>query len=123
MTRNSIPKDMPLFLRISATDWLEHLPDTQSWTLEDTIKLAEVIADLGVDLLDVSSGGVRLVLSLLLLDVSYLPRHTQGIQLWRGTQSFTVKMRKGTNPKCLISWIHARRSRPVQATNHPSLKR
>ena len=66
LTRKSIPEDMPLFLRISATDWLEHLPDTQSWTLDDTIKLAEVIADLGVDLLDVSSGGVCIIFSLLL---------------------------------------------------------
>ena len=63
---------MPLFLRISATDWLEHLPDTQSWTLDDTIKLAEVIADMGVDLLDVSSGGVRISLSLLPLGSAFI---------------------------------------------------
>ena len=28
-----------------------------SWTVEDTVQLADIIADMGVDLLDVSSGG------------------------------------------------------------------
>lgn len=58
LTRSIIPKDMPLFLRISATDYLEEsLPDTPSWRVEDTVKLAPILADLGVDLLDVSAGG------------------------------------------------------------------
>ena len=59
-TRNMIPKDMPLFLRISATDWLEEAPKDQipeSWTGDDTAKLAPLLAEKGVDLLDVSSGG------------------------------------------------------------------
>ena len=57
LTRANIPKDMPLFLRISATDWLEEEADMESWKVEDTVHLAEVIAEMGVDLLDVSSGG------------------------------------------------------------------
>lgn len=48
---------MPLFLRISATDWLENETE-ESWKLEDTVKLAEILAEKGVDLLDVSSGGL-----------------------------------------------------------------
>jgi len=59
-TRNQIPKDMPLFLRISATDWLEEASKDQipeSWTGDDTVKLAPLLAERGVDLLDVSSGG------------------------------------------------------------------
>ena len=48
---------MPLFLRISATDWLEQEKDMESWKVEDTVRLAEILADRGVDLLDVSSGG------------------------------------------------------------------
>lgn len=59
-TRETIPKDMPLFYRISATDWLEEVPKDQvpeSWTNKDSIKLAGMLADAGVDLLDVSSGG------------------------------------------------------------------
>lgn len=52
-----MPKEMPLFLRISATDWLEAQKDMDSWKVEDTVRLAEILADRGVDLLDVSSGG------------------------------------------------------------------
>ncbi|KAI0064221.1 FMN-linked oxidoreductase [Artomyces pyxidatus] len=58
--RASIPPDMPLFLRISATDWLEEsMAGTPSWTLDDTVRLAGIIAEHGVDLIDVSSGGVH----------------------------------------------------------------
>lgn len=51
---------MPLFFRISATDWLEaaskaEVPD--SWTADDTVKLAGILAERGVDVLDVSTGG------------------------------------------------------------------
>ena len=59
LTREIIPKDMPLMLRISATDWLDDVRDIQGWTLEETVKFAEIIADLGVDLIDVSSGGLH----------------------------------------------------------------
>lgn len=53
-TRDAIPKDMPLFVRISATDWLEEaskdeIPD--SWKPEDTVKIAKQLADAGVDML------------------------------------------------------------------------
>ena len=55
-----MPKDMPLFLRISATDWLEGAPKDEipeSWTGKDTVRLAPLLAQAGVDVLDVSSGG------------------------------------------------------------------
>ncbi|WYZ43346.1 hypothetical protein EsH8_VI_001045 [Colletotrichum jinshuiense] len=56
--RSIIPNDMPLFLRISATDWLEEQKDIpESWTVDDTVRLAPMLAERGVDLLDVSSGG------------------------------------------------------------------
>lgn len=60
LARATIPKDMPLFLRISATDWLEEtdLKD-QSWKVEDTVRLSKLLAEHGVDFLDVSSGGVH----------------------------------------------------------------
>jgi 2,4-dienoyl-CoA reductase-like NADH-dependent reductase (Old Yellow Enzyme family) len=57
LTRQVIPEDMPLFLRISATDWLEEAGVGESWTLDQTVELAKILADMGVDLLDVSSGG------------------------------------------------------------------
>ena len=53
-----MPEDMPLFVRISATDWLEDLSEVKSWRLESTIQLSEVLASKGVDLIDISSGGL-----------------------------------------------------------------
>ncbi|WP_290815989.1 NADH:flavin oxidoreductase/NADH oxidase [Halovivax sp.] len=50
------PQEYPLFVRISGTDWLA---DRDSWTIEDSARLAGVLADLGVDLVDVSSGGIH----------------------------------------------------------------
>jgi 2,4-dienoyl-CoA reductase-like NADH-dependent reductase (Old Yellow Enzyme family) len=41
-----------LFVRISATDWVEG-----GWTIEESVELAKRLKDLGVDLIDVSSGG------------------------------------------------------------------
>ena len=46
------PEEYPLFIRISATDWLE-----DGWTIEDSIVLARQLHSLGVDLIDCSSGG------------------------------------------------------------------
>ncbi|KAI9672962.1 MAG: hypothetical protein M1817_003126 [Caeruleum heppii] len=58
LTRSLIPSDMPLWLRISGTDWLEDVDEIEeSWTVDQTVKLAEILAERGVDLLDVSSGG------------------------------------------------------------------
>lgn len=58
--RGAIPETMPLFLRISATDYLENQTDEfpESWTVADTARLAPVLAERGVDLLDVSGGGL-----------------------------------------------------------------
>ncbi|KAI1912677.1 NADH-dependent flavin oxidoreductase [Ophidiomyces ophidiicola] len=57
--RQNMPEDMPLFLRFSASDWLEESrPDLPSWKLEDSIRFSQVLAEKGqVDFLDVSSGG------------------------------------------------------------------
>ncbi|WP_311173663.1 NADH:flavin oxidoreductase/NADH oxidase [Halobellus ordinarius] len=50
------PDNQPVFVRISATDWL---PDRQSWDLDDSARLAPLLADAGADLIDVSSGGIH----------------------------------------------------------------
>ncbi len=43
---------------VSGTEWLEEVfPNELSWRSEDTVKLAAVLADHGVDLIDISSGG------------------------------------------------------------------
>ncbi|MEW1860643.1 NADH:flavin oxidoreductase/NADH oxidase [Streptomyces sp. NPDC088194] len=54
------PDDLPLFARVSATDWLTENPsdDREGWTVDDTVRLATLLADHGVDLLNVSSGGI-----------------------------------------------------------------
>ena len=57
LTRETIPEDMPLLVRISATDWLDEVDGIEGWKIEDTIQLAEILAEKGVDLLDVSTGG------------------------------------------------------------------
>ena len=44
---------LPLFLRISATDWLEG-----GWDVEQSVELARQVARLGVDLIDCSSGAL-----------------------------------------------------------------
>jgi 2,4-dienoyl-CoA reductase-like NADH-dependent reductase (Old Yellow Enzyme family) len=59
--RRVIPTGMPLFLRISSTEWLEGTDVEKqmggSWDVEDSIRLAKMLPAMGVDLLDVSTGG------------------------------------------------------------------
>ena len=50
--RAQLPEDLPLVVRLSATDWVE-----DGWNPEETVELAKRLKALGVDLLDVSSGG------------------------------------------------------------------
>lgn len=50
--RSVWPERLPLFVRISATDWVEG-----GWEIEQSIALVEQLQPLGVDLIDVSSGG------------------------------------------------------------------
>lgn len=47
------PEELPLFFRISATDWLGE----DGWTVDDTVRFAALLREHGVDLLDVSGGG------------------------------------------------------------------
>jgi 2,4-dienoyl-CoA reductase-like NADH-dependent reductase (Old Yellow Enzyme family) len=46
------PEDLPLFVRVSATDWTEG-----GWDIEQAVELARRLGALGVDLIDCSSGG------------------------------------------------------------------
>lgn len=58
--RKVIPSTMPLFVRISATDWMEKTKlgaERGSWDLDSTVRLAKMLPALGVDVLDVSSAG------------------------------------------------------------------
>ncbi|MCQ4294624.1 NADH:flavin oxidoreductase/NADH oxidase [Pseudomonas stutzeri] len=46
------PQELPLFVRLSATDWVD-----DGWNADETVELARRLKDVGVDLIDVSSGG------------------------------------------------------------------
>ena len=51
--RREWPENLPLFVRISATDWAEG-----GWTPDESVQLARILREHGVDLVDVSSGGL-----------------------------------------------------------------
>lgn len=51
--RGVIAAEMPLFVRISATDWIEG-----GWDLAQSVQLARLLRTDGVDLIDCSSGGI-----------------------------------------------------------------
>jgi len=53
--RAVVPSDMPVFVRISASDFAEG-----GWTIDDSVALARDLAPLGCDLIDASSGGLVL---------------------------------------------------------------
>ena len=46
------PKDLPLFVRLTTSEWSE-----KGWQIEDSVKLAKILKEKGVDLIDCSSGG------------------------------------------------------------------
>jgi 2,4-dienoyl-CoA reductase-like NADH-dependent reductase (Old Yellow Enzyme family) len=47
------PKTLPLFVRISATDWAEG-----GWNIDESVQLSAILKNKEVDLIDCSSGGV-----------------------------------------------------------------
>jgi len=47
------PDELPVFVRISATDWVEG-----GWEIEQSVKLSNALKQLGADLVDCSSGGI-----------------------------------------------------------------
>jgi 2,4-dienoyl-CoA reductase-like NADH-dependent reductase (Old Yellow Enzyme family) len=51
--RQIVPEELPLFVRISATDWVEG-----GWDIEQSVALSRQLKELGVDLIDVSSGAI-----------------------------------------------------------------
>ena len=51
------PAELPLWLRISATDWAPE-DGPRGWDIEQSVQLARELKALGVDLVDVSSGGL-----------------------------------------------------------------
>lgn len=60
------PVDRPMFVRISATDWIEG-----GWTIEDSVAFSRDLRDLGIDVIDCSSGGMTGVSA----TAAAVPRH------------------------------------------------
>ncbi|KAH9834734.1 uncharacterized protein C8Q71DRAFT_710940 [Rhodofomes roseus] len=91
--RELMPEDMPLFFRVSATDWLEEVaPNEPSWCCEDTVRLAEILADHGVDVCDVSSGGLD-------------PRQKIVVQESAYQARFAVAVKKRVGGRMLVSSV------------------
>lgn len=53
--QNAVPKDFPIGIRISATDWME---GADSWDVESSVGLAKALAQMGAVYIHVSSGGL-----------------------------------------------------------------
>ncbi len=51
--RERVPRGLPVFVRISATDWAEG-----GWDVEQSVELCKRLKEIGVDLIDVSSGWI-----------------------------------------------------------------
>ena len=49
--REAWPADLPVFVRISATDWVEG-----GWSLEESVEFSRRLKEIGIDLVDCSSG-------------------------------------------------------------------
>jgi 2,4-dienoyl-CoA reductase-like NADH-dependent reductase (Old Yellow Enzyme family) len=52
VVREVWPEELPLFVRISATEWVE-----EGWTEKDSVRLSEILKTKTVDLIDCSTGG------------------------------------------------------------------
>jgi 2,4-dienoyl-CoA reductase-like NADH-dependent reductase (Old Yellow Enzyme family) len=50
--REAVPENLPVFVRISATDWTEN-----GWDLEQSVAFCNELKNIGIDLIDVSTGG------------------------------------------------------------------
>lgn len=50
--RNAVPEGMPVFVRVSATDWVD-----DGWDIDQSVEFSSRLAKIGIDLIDVSSGG------------------------------------------------------------------
>ncbi|RDW64553.1 NADH:flavin oxidoreductase/NADH oxidase [Aspergillus mulundensis] len=93
--RAAIPAEMPLFVRISATDWFDDLTDEfpQSWTVADSCRLAPILAGRGVDFLDVSSGGIH-------------PKQSTSIKSGDGYQApFALRIKEAVGDAMLVSAV------------------
>ncbi|KZT07007.1 FMN-linked oxidoreductase [Laetiporus sulphureus 93-53] len=76
---------------LSSSDWLEEVYPNEHWGIEDTVRLAPTLAEHGVDLLDVSSGGVHAAQRLKLKPLMQVP--------------FSEAVRRAHGDKILVSAV------------------
>lgn len=96
--RETIPEGMPLIVRVSATDWVDDQP---SWDLKQTIELAHLLKEHGVDVLSVSSGG------LVPADIPVAPNYQTDLaaQIKRETGMFTAGVGLITTPEQATGYL------------------
>ncbi|MFR0689760.1 NADH:flavin oxidoreductase/NADH oxidase [Enterobacterales bacterium AE_CKDN230030158-1A_HGKHYDSX7] len=80
------PQELPLFVRLSATDWVE-----DGWNPDETVELARRLKNLGVDLIDVSSGGTA-VNAEIPVGPGYQTQFAERVRKEAGVASGTVGM-------------------------------
>lgn len=84
--RDVWPENLPLFVRLSATDWVEH-----GWDSEQSVELVRQLIPLGVDLVDCSSGG-NLPRAAMPLGAGYQTAFAEQIRKETGVKTGTVGM-------------------------------
>lgn len=97
--RAKMPADMPLFVRISSTEWLEESrPDLNPWTIEDSIRLVKLMVG-KVDVVDVSTGGAH-------------PDQKINMEPWSDTPAgiayqapFALKIKKAVGESILVNAV------------------
>jgi len=62
------PENLPLFVRLSITEWAEG-----GWDVEEAVKLSSILKNRGVDLIDCSSGGNILTQNIVLKPLYQVP--------------------------------------------------
>ncbi|KAE8148339.1 hypothetical protein BDV25DRAFT_19365 [Aspergillus avenaceus] len=94
LTRDAVGPNVPVFLRISASDWLEEVLPEESFGVPDTVKFAQALVEQGaVDLIDISSGGVHAA---------------QKVKSGPGFQApFAVAVKKAVGDKLLVATVGA----------------
>lgn len=111
LTRSTVPEHMPVFLRISATDWLDGVKGIEGWTAEDTVRLGEILAQRGVDLVDVSSGGNHPEQKIKTgpgyqVSVSFPARRQDGLYAdFQPQAPFALKLKEKVGDKMLVATV------------------
>ena len=80
------PAELPLFVRISATDWVN-----DGWDLDDSVRLANLLVSAGVDAIDCSSGGIMPGVDIK-PHAGYQVRFAEEIRRQTGTRTVAVGM-------------------------------